>query len=44
MQCSKIDILAKLDQVYYTKNDRDITERVQGYMLQDASFMHQSRC
>ena len=26
------------------ENDRDVTERAQGYTLQDASFMRQSRC
>ena len=29
----------------HPENDRDVTERVQGYTLQNASFiMHQSRC
>ena len=26
------------------ENDRDVTDRVQEYTLQDASFMRQSRC
>ena len=26
----------------HPENDRDVTERAQGYMLQDASFMHQA--
>ena len=33
---------------YYTlshpENDSDVTERAQGYTLQDASFMRQSQC
>ena len=28
----------------HPENDRDITERAQGYTLQGASFMRQSRC
>ena len=28
----------------HPENDRDVTERAQGYTLQDASFMRQSRC
>ena len=28
----------------HPENDRDVTERVQEYTLQDASFMRQSRC
>ena len=28
----------------HPENDRDVTERVQEYTLQDASFMCQSRC
>ena len=28
----------------HPENERDVTERAQGYMLQDASFMRQSRC
>ena len=28
----------------HPENDRDVTERAQGYMLQVASFMRQSRC
>ena len=28
----------------HLENDRDVTERAQGYPLQDASFMRQSRC
>ena len=34
-------------QVYtmsHSENDSDVTERAQGYTLQDASFMRQSRC
>ena len=27
----------------HPENDRDVTERVKGYTLQDASFMRQSR-
>ena len=27
----------------HPENDRDVTERVQGYTVQEASFMHQSR-
>ena len=27
----------------HPENDRDVTDRVQEYTLQDASFMHQSR-
>ena len=34
------------EMIYYTlshpKNSCDVTERAQGYTLQDASFMHQS--
>ena len=30
--------------LYHPENDRDVTERVQEYTLQDASFMGQSRC
>ena len=28
----------------HPENDRDVTEHAQGYTLQDASFMRQSRC
>ena len=28
----------------HPENDRDVTERIQEYTLQDASFMRQSRC
>ena len=30
--------------VFLTQKDCDVTERAQGYMLQDASYMRQSRC
>ena len=40
-------ILVNLMQNYtlsHPENDRDVTERAQGYTQQDASFMRQSRC
>ena len=30
--------------LFNPENDRDVTERVQEYTRQDASFKHQSRC
>ena len=39
---------SRLAHIDYTlshpENVRDVAERAQGYTLQDASFMHQSRC
>ena len=41
-QCSVID--TRVYTLSHPENDRDVTERAQGYTVQDASFMRQSRC
>ena len=43
-QCLSHKLLNQYYTLSHPENDCDVTERAQGYTLQDASFMRQSRC
>ena len=44
ISCDTQDFMRKDYTLSHPENDREVTERAQGYTMQDASFMRQSRC